>query len=74
MADDGVREIHGASPMAGAAKEPFTLRETDEKIVVFQGFVERMSFTPASARFFARKLYRLARRIEQRAATPNQGI
>lgn len=68
MADDGIREIHGATPMAGTSKDPHTVREEEGAISVYYGSIERLRLTPASARFFARKLYRLARRIEQRQA------
>jgi hypothetical protein len=62
------REIHGATPMAGDAGSPFIVRETDDKIVLQEGYAGRMKLTATGARFLARKLNRLALRIEKRAA------
>lgn len=68
MADDGIREIHGGTPMAGKAKNPITLRERDTAIAVFQDYTERFELSPKSARFLARQLNRLSLRIERRTA------
>lgn len=66
--DDGIRELHGCFRTSGREKDSgvWTVRERDTSIVLFQDFSARISMAPADARFLARKLYRLARRIEKR--------
>jgi hypothetical protein len=68
MHDDGFRELHGATPMAGKSSKPVTIRERDNTIAIYEDFFERLILTPASARFMARKLNRVALRIEKRNA------
>jgi hypothetical protein len=61
------REIHGATPMAGSAKNPIIVLETDDTVIVREGYSDRLVLQASSARFLARKLNRLALRIEKRA-------
>lgn len=60
------REVHGAIPEAGLAERPMIVRETDDQVVIHHGFSE-IKLGARSARFLARKLNRLALRIEKRA-------
>ena len=57
--------------MAGSSKRPITIRETDDRILVEEGFGEKLNLSTNGARYLARKLNRLALRIEKRTA---QGI
>ncbi len=68
-ADDGIREVHGGTRMAGTSKtDPLLVFEKDKTILLKRGYHE-ISLTPRGARFLARKLYRLALRIEKRSAS-----
>lgn len=66
--DDGVRERHGCQSPTGYCD----IREDGSHVVVkaavYSTFwsATEASLTPARARYIARKLYRLARRVEQR--------
>ena len=62
------REVHGATPMAGNAGTPLIVRETDSGVIIQEGHSDKLKLTAKSARFLARKLNRLALRIERRAA------
>lgn len=66
--DDGVRERHGCNTPSGYC----SVREDGSAVLInaatyssYWSSVE-VSLTPSRARYIARKLYRLARRIERR--------
>ncbi len=63
MQDDGIRERHGMTVNGRG----FILIERNQSMETPACAYDR-TFTPAEARYLARKLYRLARRIEQRQA------
>ena len=72
VTDDAVREMHGvkASPTKDMEREVI-LREHDEVIDIGVGHWHAR-LTPWQARYLAAKLYRLARRIRQRAEGETQ--
>ncbi len=67
--DDGVRETHGCGcgkvTVGGIKPSALVVWEDDNDIVVKQTAYEHV-LTVAQARYLARKLYRLAARIEKR--------
>lgn len=67
MADDGIRERHGvtARKVGFSNAHPLTFWE-DGQSIVLEDTRDDMAMSPAQARYVARKLYRLARRVEQR--------
>lgn len=71
MADDGIRERHGmAVTQHGFTSRLFVAVQEYESEVVLIGCSHDRAMSPAQARYLARKLYRLARRIEQRGQQP----
>lgn len=60
--DDGVRETHGIY----IGGKPFALLGEQGGCVVLVGAVTEKLLTPRQARYLARKLCHLARRIERR--------
>ncbi len=54
--------------MAGKARSPITVKETDDRVLICEGYSDRLDLSAEAARFLARKLNRLALRIEKRAA------
>ena len=67
-ADDGIRERHGVECIEQEATTSFVLVYEAEQTVRLNACAFTRKMTPAQARYVARKLYRLARRIEQRIA------
>ena len=67
MADDGKREVHGVHIKGGRESRPKIVREGDTRIVI-EGPID-IELGVASARHLAKTLYRLARRLEKRAAS-----
>jgi hypothetical protein len=63
------REIHGAVPMAGSSKDKLIVCEGDRSISIREGWSEKLGLTAPEARHLARKLNRLALRIEKREAS-----
>lgn len=61
--DDGVREIHGVR--VGAYEETVRITEDGDLVRLYAPSGNR-HLTPRQARYLARKLYHLARRIERR--------
>jgi len=68
MADDGIRERHGMECTIDTGGESFVIAYEAEQTVRINSCGSTRKLTPAQARYLARKLYRLARRIEQRNA------
>jgi hypothetical protein len=64
--DDGVREIHGVEFRDDGKRVEFF--ESGRHVLLYRNLYDRY-LTPAQARYLARKLHRLARRIEQRELT-----
>lgn len=73
MTDDAVREIHGVKAMRARVddSERIILREGETGITAIMG-TEWSILTPWQARYLARKLYHLARRIESRQIEDEQ--
>ena len=66
MTDDGVRERHGVMARDNLHnRHPLTVFEREDKACIPRPPTD-LFLTPADARYFARQLYRVARRIEQR--------
>lgn len=63
------REIHGGTPMAGTSDKPLLVIETDDRVVVQLNSYTELKLHPHAARFLARKINRIALRIEKRAAS-----
>jgi hypothetical protein len=64
--DDGIRERHGMSVVNDLEhRAPVWLDEQDSRIRLIECRHDRF-MTPDQARYLARQLYRLARRIESR--------
>jgi hypothetical protein len=61
--DDGVREIHGVQFVD--ADKRVELFESGQHVLLYRNSYDRY-LTPSQARYLARKLNRLARRIETR--------
>lgn len=66
MADDGIRERHGMACRAEPESESFVNVYEVEQTVRINACGSTRKMTPAQARYLACKLYRLARRIDQR--------
>lgn len=69
MDDDGIRERHGMLCTREDRKigsEVIVAERTDGSISL-NGSYEERRMTPEQARYLARKLYRLARRIDKRS-------
>lgn len=66
MADDGIRERHGMECVENEATMSNVLVYEAEQTVRLNACTFSRRMTPDQARYLARKLYRLARRIEQR--------
>lgn len=66
---DDIRERHGCMGLcamtSGVRLQPINLRERDDAIAIRIGD-EEVSFTPSQARYLARRLHRLARRVVER--------
>jgi len=69
MGDDAIRERHGCACREGEDQKPssVTIGETEGSIWLDRCF-EYRTLTPWQARYLAAKLYRLSRRIRDRAA------
>jgi hypothetical protein len=67
MGDDEIREVHGGTMKAGLGQCPTILFEHDDRIIIREGYADCFSLTAHDARWLARKLNRLALRIEKRA-------
>lgn len=66
MTDDGVRERHGMRSWESICGETnITVWEAEDALWI-NGHSAARRMTPAQARYLARKLYRLARRIDTR--------
>lgn len=63
------REIHGGTPMAGTSDKPLLVIETDDRVVIQLNSYTELKLPPGAARFLARKINRIALRIEKRAAS-----
>ena len=73
--DDGRREIHGGTMAAGMQDTPILVIERDDAIWISQNGIVRHKLAAHSARFLARKLNRLALRIEKRLnAQPGSAV
>lgn len=71
MEDDKVRERHGTACSNGTGtRDSFIVYEGD-KSVIFSEQGGQRHLSPPEARYLARKLYRLARRIEKRQEAGN---
>lgn len=67
--DDAIREIHGMKTIKeGLSASRVTMHEGEQDIILYLGS-ERTHLSVWQARYMARKLYRLARRIEARSAS-----
>jgi hypothetical protein len=63
--DDGVREVHGCKTTSDAR----IVLDEDGRHIRVGFFVSDKFLSPKQARYLARKLHHLARRIEQRELT-----
>jgi len=67
--DDAIRERHGCSCREAGDNSPTSVTVWEgEQSVFIDGNHRNRSLTPWQARYLASKLYRLSRRIRQRAA------
>jgi len=66
MTDDGIRERHGVACREREATASNVLGWEEEQAVRLNDCSYTRAMTPVQARYLARKLYRLARRIERR--------
>jgi hypothetical protein len=66
MTDDGIRERHGMQCVEQEATTSNVLVYEGEQTIRLNSCAFTRKMTPAQARYLARKLYRLARRVEQR--------
>lgn len=66
--DDGIREHHGCSTSGGNCRVREDGASVVMQVAVYTSYWSSVetNLTPARARYIARKLYRLARRIERR--------
>lgn len=66
MADDGIWERHGVHVRTKGDGKDILIGESAAGEIWIDGSYETRLMTPVQARYLARKLHRLARRIEQR--------
>jgi len=66
--DDGIRERHGVMTEHVFNTAPITIYEENDAVFLVRPAGDR-KLSPAEARYLARKLTRLAERIEARGAT-----
>ena len=75
VTDDAVRETHGAKcsklELGGAEKLSAVVIWESDYAIHLKGCYETREITIWQARYLARKLYRLARRIEKRQEADN---
>lgn len=68
MTDDGIREHHGMACRKEHEKHSsVAIWEGEQYIWIDHDSMDDRKLTPTQARYLARKLYRLARRIDGRA-------
>lgn len=74
--DDSIRETHGMACRKLTSTDKPTrpsavvIWESDSSVIM-KGCYEERHLTPWQARYLARKLYRLARRVENRSEQPS---